>query len=76
MRRPPPKIVDDPESLLIEVCAAARRRRVLAGLSVKKAAAELQRGLIENLRRNFLDPGERQFLATRLKRSGSRHESE
>ena len=66
MRRPPPKIVDDPESLLIESLRRRPPQKSSAGLSVEKAAAELQRGLIENLRRNLLDPGEREFLANAL----------
>jgi hypothetical protein len=46
-----------------------RRRpppKSLSGLSSEEARAEIQRELIENLRRDLLRPGEREFLANAL----------
>ena len=42
--------------------------KVTKGQSAEQAATEIQRELIENLRRNLLRPGEREFLAVQLER--------
>jgi hypothetical protein len=42
--------------------------KVRKGQSVEEAATEIQRELLENLRRNLLSSGEREYLAAQLER--------
>jgi hypothetical protein len=56
----------DDEALLRRDLLRRPPRKSRRGQTVEQAAEEIQRELLENFRRNMLQPGERDYLATQL----------